>query len=94
MLATAGGLVFSGGTNDRMIRAFDADTGTVLWEFELNSSVLAPPSTFEIGGRQYLAVHAGWGGDARGMSNSLERYFPGEVPSSPEGGAVWVFGVE
>jgi alcohol dehydrogenase (cytochrome c) len=94
MLATAGGLVFSGGTNDRMIRAFDAETGTVLWEFELNSSVLAPPSTFEIGGRQYLAVHAGWGGDARGMSNSLERYFPGEIPSSPEGGAVWVFGVE
>lgn len=94
MLATAGRLVFAGGTNDRMIRAFDAESGAVLWEFEVNSGVLAPPTSFAIDGRQYLAVHAGWGGDARGMSNGLERFFPGEVPTSPEGGAVWVFAIE
>ena len=33
MLATAGGLVFTGGTNDRKIHAFDATTGKLLWEF-------------------------------------------------------------
>ena len=33
MLATAGGLVFSGGTNDRKFHAFDATTGKLLWEF-------------------------------------------------------------
>ena len=32
ILTTAGGLVFSGGTNDRMFRAFDAKSGKVLWE--------------------------------------------------------------
>ena len=33
MMTTGGGLVFSGGTNDRMFRAFDAATGKILWEF-------------------------------------------------------------
>ena len=40
MLATGGGLVFSGGTNDRMFRAYDASNGKVLWEFPTNSGVL------------------------------------------------------
>ena len=91
MLATAGGLVFSGGTNDRKIHAFDAATGKLLWEFPTNSGILAPPTTFLIDGKQYLAVHAGWGGDSRGDQASLDRSFPGEYPEVPEGGAVWVF---
>ena len=40
MLATAGGLVFSGGTNDRKLHAFDAATGKLLWEFPTNSGIL------------------------------------------------------
>jgi alcohol dehydrogenase (cytochrome c) len=94
MLATAGGLVFSGGTNDRKVRAFDAATGGVLWEFETSSGIVAPPTTFAIDGRQYLAVHAGWGGDPRGMNNSLMKLFPDEVPAVPEGGEVLVFALE
>ena len=43
ILTTGGGLVFSGGTNDRMFRAFDASTGEVLWEFPTNSGIYAPP---------------------------------------------------
>ena len=31
VLATGGGLIFAGGTNDRMFRAFDAKTGKILW---------------------------------------------------------------
>ena len=46
MLATAGGLVFTGGTSDRKFHAFDASTGRLLWEFPMNSGVLAPPSSF------------------------------------------------
>jgi alcohol dehydrogenase (cytochrome c) len=38
LLATAGGLAFMGGTNDRYFRAFDAKTGEVLWEFRANSA--------------------------------------------------------
>jgi alcohol dehydrogenase (cytochrome c) len=91
MLATAGGLVFSGGTNDRKIHAFDAASGKLLWEFVTNSGIVAPPTTFSVNGKQYLAVHAGWGGDPRGMNNGLARLFPGRYPEVPEGGAVWVF---
>jgi alcohol dehydrogenase (cytochrome c) len=91
MLATGGGLVFSGGTNDRMFRAFDASTGAVLWEFPTNSGITGPPSSFSVDGRQYVAVQSGWGIDARGMQGRLNRLSPGRFPDVPEGGAVWVF---
>jgi alcohol dehydrogenase (cytochrome c) len=94
MLATAGGLVFTGGTNDRRIHAFNAATGQLLWEFPTNSGIVAPPTSFAIDGKQYVAVHAGWGGDPRGMQSRLNQIFPGEYPEVPEGGAVWVFALE
>ncbi|MBV9743624.1 MAG: PQQ-dependent dehydrogenase, methanol/ethanol family [Acidobacteriia bacterium] len=94
MLATAGGLVFSGGTSDRMFHAFDAATGELLWQFPTNSGILAPPSSFSVDGKQYIAVLSGWGGDSRGMLGNLNRAFPGEFPEVPEGGAIWVFAVE
>jgi alcohol dehydrogenase (cytochrome c) len=92
MLATGGGLVFSGGTNDRKFRAFDARTGNVLWEFTTNSGVIGPASSFMVNGRQYIAVQSGWGIDARAMQNRLIKMVPG-MPEVPEGGAVWVFAV-
>ncbi len=91
MLATAGGVVFSGGTNDRKIHAVDAATGKLLWEFPTNSGILAPPTSFTVDGKQYIAVHAGWGGDSRGVQANLNRAFPGQYPEVPEGGAVWLF---
>jgi alcohol dehydrogenase (cytochrome c) len=94
MLATGGGLVFSGGTNDRLFRAFDASSGALLWEFPTNSGIIGQPSSFMIDGRQYIAVQSGWGIDARGMQGSLNRLFPGNYPDVPEGGAVWVFAVK
>jgi alcohol dehydrogenase (cytochrome c) len=93
MLATAGGLVFSGGTNDRLFRAYDAANGKVLWEFPTNSGVLGTPVSFALDGRQYIAVQSGWGVDARGVNNRLNTMFPGEFPEVPEGGAIWVFAV-
>jgi alcohol dehydrogenase (cytochrome c) len=94
MLATSGGLVFTGGTSDRRFHAFDATTGKLLWEFPSNSGILAPPTSFAIGGKQYIAVESGWGGDARGMQAALNRLFPGDYPEVPEGGAVWVFALQ
>ncbi|MBV8842462.1 MAG: PQQ-dependent dehydrogenase, methanol/ethanol family [Bryobacterales bacterium] len=94
MLATAGGVVFSGGTSDRKFHAFDAATGKLLWEFPTNSGILAPPSSFIVDGKQYVAVLTGWGGDSRGMQANLNRVFPGEYPEVPEGGALWVFALE
>jgi alcohol dehydrogenase (cytochrome c) len=93
MLATAGGLVFSGGTNDRKFHAFDALTGELLWECPTNSGVEAPPTSFLIDGKQYIAIESVWGGDSRGDQAALNRIFPGEFPEVPEGGAVWVFAI-
>jgi alcohol dehydrogenase (cytochrome c) len=94
MLATGGGLVFTGGTSDRRLHAFDASTGALRWEFPVSSGILAPPSSFAIDGRQYIAIESGWGGDSRGMQALLNRFFPGDYPEVPEGGAVWVFALE
>ena len=93
-LATAGGLVFSGGTNDRKIHAFDASSGKLLWEWPTTSGILAPPTSFLVDGKQYIAVHSGWGGDSAGDQATLNRLFPGEYPPVPEGGAIWVFALE
>ncbi len=94
MLATGGGLVFSGGTNDRKIHAFDAETGELLWESPTPSGILAPPTSFSVNGKQYIAVHSGWGGDSSGMQATLNRVFPGELPPVPEGGSVWVYALD
>ncbi len=94
MLATGGGLVFSGGTNDRLFRAFDAMNGNVLWEFPTNSGVIGQPTSFMVNGKQYVAVQSGWGIDARGMQARLNRLSPGTYPEVPEGGTVWVFAVK
>ena len=94
LLATGGGVIFGGGTNDRKMHAFDAATGKLLWEFPVNSGIAAPPSTFLLDGKQYIAIHAGWGGDGRSIQANLNRIFPGEYPEVPEGGSVWVFALE
>jgi quinoprotein glucose dehydrogenase len=62
-ITTAGGLVFVGGTIDRRFRAFDADTGALLWETRLDASAHATPMTFRgADGRQYVVVAAGGDG--------------------------------
>ena len=94
MLATGGGLVFSGGTQDRMFRAFDATTGALLWEFPTNSGIVGQPSSFTVDGKQYIAVQSGWGIDAKTMQGRLNRIAPGDYPEVPEGGAIWVFAVK
>lgn len=60
LLATGGGLVF-GGDEDRRFRAFDAETGEVLWEVILPNSANGFPITYAVDGVQYLAVPAGTG---------------------------------
>ncbi len=60
ILSTAGGLVFQGTADDRLI-AYDARTGAELWSADTQSGVLAPPVTYSIDGEQYVAVVVGWG---------------------------------
>ena len=64
-IVTAGGLVFIGATNyDRKFRAFDKDTGKLLWETIMINSGNATPATYEVNGRQYVAI-AAFGGKGR-----------------------------
>ena len=55
-LATAGGLLFVATAQDRQLRAYDRDTGEVLWSQTLPTGSEGMPATYQIGGRQYLAV--------------------------------------
>ena len=64
-LVTAGGLVFIGATNfDRKFRAFDKDTGDLLWEATMINSGNATPATYQIAGTQYVVISA-FGGYGR-----------------------------
>jgi quinoprotein glucose dehydrogenase len=58
-LATGGGLVFIGATNDRRFRAFDATTGKELWAAKLAKVANANPMTYQgKNGKQYVAIMA------------------------------------
>ncbi len=62
-IATAGGLVFIGATNDSRFRAFDSATGAELWVTKLEASGHATPVTYAgRDGRQYVVIAAGGGG--------------------------------
>jgi quinohemoprotein ethanol dehydrogenase len=60
-LVTAGNLVFEG-TASGNFEAYRADHGEKLWSFPAQTGVMAGPITYEAGGKQYVAVLAGWGG--------------------------------
>jgi len=93
ILATGGNLIFSGGTADRFFRAHNATTGELLWEQRLNSGITGVPTTFEVDGRQYVAVQSGWGIDAAGMQRRLDT-LQGRKTIVPQGGVLWVFALD
>ncbi|MCH8952865.1 MAG: PQQ-binding-like beta-propeller repeat protein [Proteobacteria bacterium] len=58
IMATAGGLVFAGEGNGQF-KAYDAETGAILWSFQAGAGVNAPPSSYTVDGKQYIVVAAG-----------------------------------
>src|SRR6266404_3366151 len=94
VLATAGDLVFAGGTNDRNFRAFDAKTGELLWEQKTNSGIMGMPVAYEVDGTQYVAIQSGWGVDAQRIQDALATQNVGVENNVPQGGVVWVFAVK
>jgi alcohol dehydrogenase (cytochrome c) len=87
MLSTAGGLVFHGDLKG-WFKALDAKTGQVLWQFNTGSGISAGPMTYQLDGKQYVAV-------VSGRTFSIPPFFGpiGEkmVAASPEGGTLFVF---
>jgi alcohol dehydrogenase (cytochrome c) len=66
LMSTGGELLFGGDTNGRF-RAFDQNNGDILWEVNLGSPVNGYPVTYEVDGRQYVAVSTGGSGLAFGL---------------------------
>jgi alcohol dehydrogenase (cytochrome c) len=83
-LATAGDIVFWGAL-DRKLRAFDADSGKVLWETALGGPVSNSTITYAVNGKQYVAVLVGNGGLMAGLLREAG------VESTPFTNALYVF---
>jgi quinoprotein glucose dehydrogenase len=60
-VVTAGGLIFIAATEDEMFRAFDKNTGEILWETKLPASGHATPAVYELEGKQYVVIACGGG---------------------------------
>jgi len=58
ILATGGGLVFTGEGNG-MFRAYNSENGELMWQHKAKAGVNAPPSSYNVNGRQYIVVAAG-----------------------------------
>ena len=81
MLATGGGLVFTGKITGEFV-ALDQDTGKTLWQFKTGSSVNSTAITYTHKGRQYVTIASGLGG-------ILATRYGSRI--TPTGGSVWTF---
>lgn len=85
ILTTENGLVIQGDA-EGMFYIRDADDGSVLWEYDVRSGVIAPPVTYMVDGQQYISIAVGWGG-SQGMSgNVAPRIHPGTIYTFKLGG--------
>ena len=77
LVATGGGLIFGGDTNGHF-RAFNQNSGAVLWEISLGAPVTGYPITYAVGGKQFVAVSTG----NSLVSSGLNRLAPELHPST------------
>jgi alcohol dehydrogenase (cytochrome c) len=84
MLATGGGLIFTGKLTGELV-ALDQDTGQTLWQFKTGSSINSTAITYTYKGRQYVTVASGLGGTL------ATRYAGRKVPT---GGSIWTFALQ
>lgn len=73
-VVTAGGVIFIGATADETFRAFDKDTGKILWQAKLPFGGNATPSTYMANGRQYVVISAGGGKSNRPRGGMLVAF--------------------
>ena len=89
-LTTAGGLVFIGDV-DRHFRALDVETGEVLWDARLGTSVQGFPVSYSVDGRQFIAVPAGHGG---GSPRRIPDLLTPDIQYPRTGNALYVFALD
>ena len=86
-MTTAGGLAFYGNQRGHL-KAVDAKTGEILWQFNVGTGILQSPITYSVDGKQYLAVVAG---RSKGPPSFLCKIGQRVIDASPEGGILAVF---
>jgi quinoprotein glucose dehydrogenase len=86
IVATASGLLFIATVSDRKFRAYDQDSGQILWEKDLPTGAEGVPAVYDIAGRQYIALCA-----AAGDGNPAVRIDSGKPPVPPGPGSYVVF---
>ncbi|MBK9166553.1 MAG: PQQ-dependent dehydrogenase, methanol/ethanol family [Bryobacterales bacterium] len=86
MLATGGGLVFTGDAEGNFT-AFDDRNGKLLWSYQTGSGIRAAPITFELDGRQYVAIASGMAGAIRGYTGPGAPW----MQNYRSGGTLYVF---
>jgi len=64
-VVTASGLIFIASTRDERLRAFDKTNGNVVWEYQLPAGGFATPISYEVNGKQYIAIAVGGGRGAK-----------------------------
>jgi len=104
VLATRADLVFYG-TLDRWFKAVDANTGSLLWKFQVGSGVIGNAMTYSHRGKQYIGVFSGIGGwagialnqglveESDGAGTAVTLKALSEHNAAPGGGAFNVFGL-
>jgi quinohemoprotein ethanol dehydrogenase len=73
-LTTAGNLVFQGRLDGTFV-AYAADTGQELWSTDLGFGISAPPISYSVDGRQYVALLVGWGGAMAGLGGGASANY-------------------
>ena len=68
VMASAGGLVFQGRIDGTFV-AYDAKSGKQLWSFKTESPIVGAPITYRVGGKQYVTVITGSGGNGAGINS-------------------------
>ncbi len=76
-VTTGGGLLFTGDTAGHF-RAFDQQTGDILWDYDLGAVVSGYPVTFAVNGKQYVAVATGNGLAASGVNRMINLSVPND----------------
>jgi len=86
-MSTAGNLVFYGNQHG-VLKAVNARTGKVLWEFDVGTGIIQSPITYTVDGKQYIAIVAG---RSKGPPSFFGKIGQRVIDASPEGGILVVF---
>ncbi|MBR0911356.1 PQQ-dependent dehydrogenase, methanol/ethanol family [Bradyrhizobium japonicum] len=86
-LTTAGNLVFQGTADGRFV-AYDAASGTKLWEMPTGTGAVAAAATYMVDDRQYISIAVGWGGSYGLTHRATEYQNPGTIYTYALGGTA------